>query len=234
MAGTEYIRKILQFLADGRNGQSRLEKVFSSYHNPSGKLIHRIGFGPLHKAIDYFAGKAGISPAVISENLSLRPWAVRALAAVARSVAEYGLTEPQDFIGPLAVVWNTTKRCNLACRHCSLDSGGEAIDVLSRREKIAVVDQLAEKGVSIVVMAGGEPFMDPDLWSVLERTRQHGIYTMIATNGTLLDPESCRRLLASGVKYLEVSLDSPDPKVHDNFRGSRGRGRNRFRESGSR
>ena len=70
-----------------------------------------------------------------------------------------------------------------------------------------------------VAFAGGEPLVAPDLWKVLDRCRLRGIHVTLATNGTLLTPEMCARLKAAHVKYVEVSLDSIDPEVHDAFRG---------------
>jgi radical SAM protein with 4Fe4S-binding SPASM domain len=217
-----WIRKILKFLATGPNSQTPLENIFYSYRNDSAKLIHKIKYAPLHKAIDYGVRKAECSQDVISDKIFHRQWAVRVLVNAARSVGAYGLTEPQRFSAPLTVVWNLTNRCNLACKHCYLDSGVRAEDELSRSEKIAIIDQLSENYVPILVLAGGEPFLAPDLWAVLERSQEKRIYCMIATNGTLLTPENCKRLVALGVDYVEVSLDSPDPGVHDEFRRSKG------------
>ena len=48
------------------------------------------------------------------------------------------------------------------------------------------------------------------------------MYTTIATNGTLLTKENVERLKKIGIKYVEVSLDAPEPKTHDMFRGVEG------------
>ncbi len=217
-----FIRKVLKFLATGPNGQTPLENIFYSYRNHSAKFIHKIKYAPLHKAIDCGVRKAGCSQDMICEKIFHRQWAVRVLVNTARSIGAYGLTEPQSFSAPLTAVWNITNRCNLACKHCYLDSGVRAEDELSRPEKITIVDQLSENYVPILVFAGGEPFLDPDFWAVLERSQEKRIYCMVTTNGTLLTPENCRRLVDFGVDYVEVSLDSPDPGVHDEFRRSKG------------
>jgi len=220
--GKQYLRQILKFLANGPNGGTLMEKILYSYRNPSAKLIHKIKYAPLHKAIDYFARKAEVQQGVISDKIFHHQPSVRVLVNTARSVAAYGLTEPQRFVAPLMTVWNTTNLCNLACKHCYQEAGLRIKDELSRLEKIAVVDQLSDNYVPILIIAGGEPFLDPDLWAVLERSRAKRIYCTIATNGTLLTPENCRRLVALGVNYIEVSLDSIDPAIHDEFRQTKG------------
>ncbi len=85
-----------------------------------------------------------------------------------------------------------------------------------------MVDQLADNGVPFLAIAGGEPLATPDIWAVLEHATRRGIHLSLATNGTLLTRERVRRLIDCGVKYLEVSIDSPQPEEHDRFRGRRG------------
>jgi len=50
-------------------------------------------------------------------------------------------------------------------------------------------------------------------------TGTHNLYQSIATNGTLITPEVARRIADTGVNYVEISLDSTRPEVHDRFRG---------------
>ena len=71
---------------------------------------------------------------------------------------------------------------------------------------------MGEEFVPFVAFAGGEPLVAPDLWKVLERCRLRGLHVTLATNGTLLTPEMCARLKTANVKYIEVSLDSIDPR----------------------
>lgn len=44
----------------------------------------------------------------------------------------------------------------------------------------------------------------------------------LATNGTMITPEVAARLVESGVKYVEVSIERIRPEEHDAFRGRRG------------
>jgi radical SAM protein with 4Fe4S-binding SPASM domain len=87
---------------------------------------------------------------------------------------------------------------------------------------LAVVDKLGAAGVPFLAIAGGEPLATRDIWPVLERARKRPIHVSLATNGTLLTPETVSRLIESGVKYVEVSVDSLLPEEHDRFRGQHG------------
>jgi radical SAM protein with 4Fe4S-binding SPASM domain len=200
-----------------------MENIFYSYRNPSASLYEKIKYGPIHMAIDYFVAQTRIPPERAVEKVFHHRPTVRTLLNTARSVAIHGLLTPQRFIAPLLVVWNITNACNLSCKHCYQDAvrkrdSGE----LNRAEKLNVVDQLSENLVPLIALAGGEPLVDPDVWAVLERAQQKLLYATLATNGTLLTPRNCERLASLGVKYVEVSLDSVDPAIHDDFRQTKG------------
>lgn len=64
--------------------------------------------------------------------------------------------------------------------------------------------------------------MDPDFWRVAEYAGRKSIYLSLATNGTLITKEVAHRLRDTGVKYVEISLDSARPEFHDRFRGISG------------
>ena len=44
----------------------------------------------------------------------------------------------------------------------------------------------------------------------------------MTTNGTLVDKELARRLVEAGLRGVNLSLDSPDRRTHDQVRGERG------------
>ena len=148
------------------------------------------------------------------------PYYRRGLVTVIRSIAEYGVTRPQKLVAPFLVVWNITKRCNLRCQHCYANASPQgAPDELTTEQRLEVIDQLDEAGVVSIAFSGGEPLLTPDIYKILKHTSDTGMQVSIATNGTLLTPTVARKLKEVGVDYVEISIDSPDPKEHDKFRG---------------
>jgi len=117
------------------------------------------------------------------------------------------------------VVWNFTNRCNLKCRHCYQGAGRPLPDELNLSQRLDIVRQLADQDVFSIAFSGGEPLMDAGLWEVLGAAHRQGLYVSIATNGTLLTETVVQRISAAGVNYVEISLDSVHPEVHDRFRG---------------
>jgi len=143
----------------------------------------------------------------------------RGIASVVRGIAEYGVTKPQLLSAPFLVVWNLTNLCNLACKHCYQGAGAPSPDELSLEEKIAVTAQLADAGVVAIAFSGGEPLIHPHFFPIVAEARKMGMFVAVATNGTMIDEETAHKLENAGVGYVEISLDSVRPEVHDEFRG---------------
>jgi radical SAM protein with 4Fe4S-binding SPASM domain len=117
------------------------------------------------------------------------------------------------------VVWNITRACNLKCVHCYNDSGArKAEDELSTEEAKIVLDDLAEFGVPSVLFSGGEPLMRPDLFELIGYAGEHGVRTVISTNGTLITADLAKKIRQNGVSYVGISLDGVG-EVNDKFRG---------------
>lgn len=120
------------------------------------------------------------------------------------------------------VVWNTTNRCNLSCRHCYLDAEDRDYNgELTTREAKAFIDDLAEMKVPVLLFSGGEPLLRHDLFELAAYARDKGLRPVLSTNGTLITPEMAQRLRETGFQYVGVSLDGNEA-VHDHFRGRSG------------
>ncbi|MDI9619397.1 MAG: radical SAM protein [Candidatus Nezhaarchaeota archaeon] len=143
----------------------------------------------------------------------------RGLALVLRGIAEYGVTKPQRLPAPFLVVWNLTSMCNLKCKHCYQRAEKPLPDELTLQEKLKVIDDLDRAYVAAVAFSGGEPLLHPEFPVVAREAASRGIYVSVATNGTLISRSMAEKLKDLGVRYVEVSLDSANPRKHDSFRG---------------
>jgi radical SAM protein with 4Fe4S-binding SPASM domain len=123
---------------------------------------------------------------------------------------------------PAVVSWNTTQACNLSCSHCYLTAGTPAAGELSTTEGFALLAQLKELGTELLILTGGEPLARRDLLALARYATEGGMIVVLGTNGTLLDERIARKLKASGIRGVGISLDSLDPKKHDAFRGLKG------------
>lgn len=117
----------------------------------------------------------------------------------------------------LRVVWEITSSCNLACRHC-FRTAPEGHDLDTARA-LSLADEMVAAGVRKIAITGGEPFLRPDLIEITTRLRSAGLLVKLASNLTMVDPDTAKGLGKAG--YLEVgfSLDGPDAATHDYIRG---------------
>ncbi len=120
------------------------------------------------------------------------------------------------------VVWNVTRRCNLRCVHCYSQSDMHLGDnELDTNRALAVLDDLAEYGVPVVLFSGGEPLMRDDLDELIGHAVKLGMRAVISTNGTLIDERRAGQLADMGLSYVGISIDGLRD-TNDKFRGREG------------
>lgn len=149
--------------------------------------------------------------------------AIQNLLVVGKGIARFGIRSPFIPGAPFVVVWNITNKCNLKCKHCYSDSSKiNENHELSTEEAIETINKLHKSGVSIIIFSGGEPLVRKDFFQIARHAFELGIFTIVATNGTLLTNENLGKLKQAGVVFLQISLDGTTPETHDKFRGISG------------
>ena len=121
---------------------------------------------------------------------------------------------------PLSVHLDLTWRCNERCTHCYLDH--ESPDELSLDEIRDLLDQMAEAGVFILTLSGGEIFLRKDIFQILEHARSLQFNVKLKTNGIMIGAPQAARIRESGVQNVQISLYSHRPEVHDAITKVRG------------
>lgn len=111
--------------------------------------------------------------------------------------------------------------CNLRCFMCDYWRGRREGE-LTTPEVLAVLRDLAALGCQKVHFTGGELFLRRDALELLAAAHALGMRVNLTSNGTLLDKDTARALLAIPVRSITLSLDSPIRKLHDEVRGREG------------
>ncbi|MFA6849784.1 MAG: putative heme d1 biosynthesis radical SAM protein NirJ1 [Selenomonadaceae bacterium] len=123
--------------------------------------------------------------------------------------------------GPV-VVWNSTRTCNLKCRHCYMSSDAKKYsDELTTEEAKHFIDDLADFKVPVLLFSGGEPLIRPDFFELAAYAEKKGVRPTLSTNGTLITREVAQKIKDIGVGYVGISLDGLQD-VNDKFRGKEG------------
>jgi len=113
---------------------------------------------------------------------------------------------------PPLVIASITSRCNLHCRGCYARARHR-----SRRPELTdeqwadLFAQAQELGVSVIMLAGGEPLMRP---GILDVTRKFpGIIFPLFTNGLLLDDAVIARFRSQPQVIPVLSIEGWEPET---------------------
>ncbi|MDI6857451.1 MAG: radical SAM protein [Dehalococcoidia bacterium] len=122
---------------------------------------------------------------------------------------------------PRLIFWEATAGCNLRCVHCRRIEVADRLvpEDLTAAESRALIDQVAAFDSPVFVLSGGEPLLRPDIFALARYASDRGLRTALATNATLIDRPTARRVLAAAVRRVAVSLDGATARTHDSFRG---------------
>jgi GTP 3',8-cyclase len=119
-----------------------------------------------------------------------------------------------------------TDRCNLRCIYCTPRGHVKKLphsDILRYEEIIRIARIGAELGITKVRVTGGEPLVRKGCDHFLEElTRIKGIHDIsLTTNGIILD-KHLDHLHNIGIKRLNISLDTLNPKKYELITGHSG------------
>jgi len=118
------------------------------------------------------------------------------------------------------VAWETTRRCNLSCKHCRAVAEDHPYEnELDTKTSFKLLEQIREVGEPIIILTGGEPLLRDDIFDIAAYGTKIGLRMVMAPNGTLITEDSARKMKESGIKRISVSLDGSTPETHDAFRG---------------
>lgn len=133
-------------------------------------------------------------------------------------------------LGALETLWiNTGTLCNITCANCYIESSprNDALSYISAAEVAAFLNEAETSRLPLqeVGFTGGEPFMNPDFLVMLEDALKRGFKALVLTNAMKPMMNHAKGLLALHQRYgaqltIRVSLDHPDPAIHDAERGA--------------
>jgi len=121
----------------------------------------------------------------------------------------------QQFSAPMRMDMALTFRCQNNCVHCYAGGPHETPELSTEQWK-EVIDRLKQIGVFILTFTGGEPTLREDLPELLLYAQNNGMVTGLVTNGRRLkDKAYVEALEKAGLDFVQVTLESHEPKIHD-------------------
>ena len=119
---------------------------------------------------------------------------------------------------PHMITLETSSRCNLRCVMCP-----HAINAVNRPKHmdsglLAGLERFIRQSGNIQLHGIGEPLASPAFWDSLNFIPDD-CESSINTNFTVLDDKRLKKLVASQLKFINVSLDAARPETYQKIRG---------------
>ena len=134
-------------------------------------------------------------------------------------------------LSSLETLWfNTGTLCNLACRHCYIESSpkNDRLVYLSAGDVADYLDEIVRLGLAtrLIGFTGGEPFINRELPAMLDLALGRGFRVLVLTNAMQPMHKMKPALLALRRRHgerleIRVSLDHYGAAVHEKERGRR-------------
>ena len=120
---------------------------------------------------------------------------------------------------PYYLIIDTGNICNLRCPLCPTGTQEKAVNrqLLKFDLFAGIIDRLYPYVYEAALHNWGEPFLNPDIFRMIEYCRDKNIGTNLSTNLNIAD-FNAEALLSSGLEYLVVSLDGTTQDVYSRYR----------------
>lgn len=156
--------------------------------------------------------------------LSLEDTGVLSFEAVpAREPSALRVTGGFDSFAPVHMSFEITETCNFRCAHCYVSASPEKHGRKSGAATIEALDKLADSGVVIVELTGGECTTHPEFKDILDHASRRFHLVGVITNGFLIGkrPDLANFIGERKNVVVQVSIDGLE-EFHDRFRGMKG------------
>jgi len=124
---------------------------------------------------------------------------------------------------PFALQLELTSRCNLRCKMCPLTTGTSSTSARPGHVTESTWERVlpfARRCRQVFIAGYGEPFTNPRCLDLMRDLDAHGVEVSIATNGLVVTPQIASELAKlHHLAEVNVSIDSPDPRIYRHLRG---------------
>jgi len=120
---------------------------------------------------------------------------------------------------PIFLSHMITSKCDCMCATCRYWTLGER-DEMTMNEVCKMLDEARSAGMTDYIVWGGEPLLRSDLPQVVKHANSIGLDVTLLTNGSRLADRI--EEIAGELYGIIVSIDHPEPKMHDKLRRQNG------------
>ena len=120
---------------------------------------------------------------------------------------------------PLRIDISILDYCNLHCPHCGRQASNIEVDrnflLAKDLERIA---PWFKQAMYVTLVGWGEPFMNKDLFRIIDLIQSNGATVSLISNGTLIDEKAARQIIGPRPLLLNLSIDAGSPEIFEKVR----------------
>ena len=121
---------------------------------------------------------------------------------------------------PYSLAIETTTNCNLSCPECF--SGNKLFTRPTGNMQISmykkIINEVSPYLLYLLLYFQGEPFLHPELFTMITLAKQKRIYTAISTNGHFFSYKNSKNTIESGLDRIIISVDGITPDTYKIYR----------------
>lgn len=120
---------------------------------------------------------------------------------------------------PIKVYIYMTNYCHYSCDYCFFKEMGMLnSEQLSEKQLEKIIYYLKKYEVPLVAICGGDPVLHHSLPYFAKAVSENGNYPILATNAVDVSYDELMELKLSGIKYLQIGIDSLSSSKDENYK----------------
>jgi radical SAM protein with 4Fe4S-binding SPASM domain len=119
---------------------------------------------------------------------------------------------------PVEYIVETTAKCNIYCPMCPRETHKQPKEDMSDAVFERLVEGASDTAEHMMLIGLGEPLLDKKIFDRIAYCEQHGISTLLSTNGTLLDEKMAAKLLDTPLAHITLSFDGASKETFEHYR----------------
>jgi len=121
---------------------------------------------------------------------------------------------------PFSISVEPTTECNLHCPECPTGNNSITRNMGKMDLELfkSIIDQVYKRTFYLNLFLQGEPFLHPELCEFAMYARSKKMYVTISTNGHFFKPDTCEKIIHSGIQKIIVSLDGVSKESYEKYR----------------
>ncbi len=130
------------------------------------------------------------------------------------------VNKPVQWGTPISISVEPTTSCNLRCPECpsGLRSFSRDTGMLDLNFYKKTIDELSDELLYLILYFQGEPYLNKNLFEIINYASSKKIYTATSTNAHYLTDENAKQTVQSGLDRLIISIDGTTQDVYEQYR----------------